>query len=137
MDLSLLPKLRCASSYCGRRNFSEVSDYFFSHFGQKIPAFIALGEQVEDEFLEQVIRQVGGQLFAGQIVLNHLLMTRLPDQGFIHGGFAINGRLGNVIYFEEARVGLLSIVISITPSETKMVRFTGQPVGNNWKRSDN
>ncbi len=134
MDLSLLPELR--DKLVAAKNFSEVSDYFFDHFG-KDPAFIALGEQVEDEFLEQVIRQVGGQLFPGKIVLNHLLMTRLADYGFIHGGFAINGHLGNVIYFEEARVGLLSIVISIQPSETKMVRFTGKPVGNNWKRSDN
>src|SRR6476619_2662875 len=98
MDLSLLPTL--LDKLVAATNFSEVSDYFFDYFG-KDPDFIALGEQVEDEFLEQVIRQVGGQLFPGQIVLNHLLMTRLPEYGFIHGGFALNGRIGSVIYFAD------------------------------------
>ena len=133
-DLSLLETLK--EKLLHATDFNEVSTFFFDHFGDN-PDFIALGERVEDDFLESVLLQVGTQLFAGPIVLERLLLTRLAEHGFIHGGFTLNGRLGNVIYFEDVRVGLIAVVLSVSPSETKLVRFTGKPVPKSWLPSDN
>jgi hypothetical protein len=133
-DLSLLETLK--GKLLHAKDFNEVSTFFFDHFGDH-PAFIALGERVEDDFLESILLQVGTQLFPGPIVLERLLLTRLAEQGFVHGGFTLNGRLGSIIYFEDVRVGLIAVVLSVSPSETRLARFTGKPLPKSWLRSNN
>jgi hypothetical protein len=134
LDLTRLATLKDKLIHAG--NFNEVFNYFFDHFGENA-SFIALGERVDDAFLEAVIRQVAGELFPGEVQLQQMLLTRLPEYGFIHGGFTVNGCLGNVLYFEDIRTGLLAIVTSFFPSETKLARFTGKPMQDSWKRSTN
>ena len=40
--------------------------------------------------------------------------------------FTIEGRLGNIIYFDDIQTGLIAVIMSLSPSETKMVRFAGR-----------
>lgn len=128
MDLSLLDTLK--DKLVHAEKFSDVLNYFFDHFGDD-PAFIALGERTTDAFIEAVLQMVGKQLFGGNVRLTNVLLTRLPEKQFLHGACTINGQLGNIFYFDDIQVGLLSVVMLLPSNETKMVRFTGrrQPPG--------
>jgi hypothetical protein len=123
MDLSPLATLK--ERLVTAEKFSDVMDYFFDHFGEN-PAFIALGERIEEPFLESVLLQIGGQIFPGKVTVGHLILTRLPEHQFIHGGFTVNGHLANLLYFEDIQVGLMAVVMPPPSMETKLVRFTGR-----------
>jgi hypothetical protein len=124
MDLNLLDTLK--EKLVHARDFSEVWAYFFDHFGED-PEFIACGERARHSFLEAVLTQVGSELFGRKVPVSHLLLTRLPERQFLHGGFSLNGRLANVIYFEDIQVGLIAVVLSMSSGETRLARFSGRP----------
>jgi hypothetical protein len=134
MDLTGLATLK--ERLIQAENFGTVWEYFLDHFGDD-PAFIALGEPTRDAFLEAALTQVGKELFQGDVQLADLLLTRLPEHQFVHGGCTVNGRLANVLYFEDIHTGLLAIVMSMAPAETKLVRFTGRPLPRNLEPSPN
>jgi hypothetical protein len=134
MNLKLLEKLK--DKLITAREFGDVMKYFLDHFGED-PAFIALGDRIEHPFLEAVLAQVGQQLFGKPVSLTDVLLTRLPEHAFIHGGASLGGKLATVLYFEDLCKGLLTVCWSITPPETKYARFTGRPMLDSWKRSDN
>jgi len=123
MDLSLLGTLK--EKLASAKRFSDVLDYFLTHFGEK-PGFIALGERARHPFLESLIAQIGGQIFSGNVVVSNLILTQLAEHQFVHGGCAINGCLATVIYFEDVQLGLLSLVMPPPTMETKLVRFSGR-----------
>ena len=60
-------------------------------------------------FVEAVLAQVGQQLFASKGAISRLLLTRVADQHFVHGGFTMGGRIGGMFYFEDAEVGLIAV----------------------------
>lgn len=125
MDLSLLATLK--ETLVHATNLSDVWTYFYDHFGED-PQFIALGQRARHPFLETVLGEVGRQLFGKTVPVDNLLLTELPEHQFVHGGCTLGGRLANVMYFEDIRMGMLAVVVSFTSSETKMVRFTGRPM---------
>jgi hypothetical protein len=134
MDLTLLATLKDRLIHA--ENFSQVWEYFLDHFGQD-PDFIALGERTDDPFLEAVLTQVGTELFHREVTPTDFLLTRVPEHQFVHGGCILNGRLTNVLYFEDIYTGLLAVVMSVTPAETKLVRFTGRRLQRNLAPSQN
>jgi hypothetical protein len=123
MDLSLLGTLKEKLAQAAR--FSDVLDYFLTHFGEK-SEFIALGERTRHPFLESILAQIGGQIFSGNVVVTNLILTQVAEQQFVHGGCAINGCLATVIYFDDVQLGLLSVVMPPPGTETKLVRFSGR-----------
>jgi hypothetical protein len=134
MDLTLLATLKDRLIHA--ENFTQVWEYFLDHFGQD-PEFIALGERTDDPFLEAVLTQVGTELFQREVAPTDFLLTRVPEHQFVHGGCILNGRLTNVLYFEDIHTGLLAVVTSVTPAETKLVRFTGRRLLRNLAPSQN
>lgn len=123
MDLNLLATLK--DKLLHAKNFSEVWHYFFDHFGEDAE-FIALGERIRDTFLEAVLDQVAQQIFGKKVPVHEMLLTRLAEHQFIHGGCIINGKLANVVYFEDVQVGLFALIMSVQPSDTRMARFSGR-----------
>jgi hypothetical protein len=135
MDLALLATLK--EKIVHAKNFTEIWEYFMDHFGED-PEFIEQGERVQHPFLEAVLAQVGAQLFGKQVSVTDFILTRLAEHQFLHGGGILGGRLTNVMYFEDIHVGLLAVVMSMSPkSETKMIRFSGRPMPANWSPSIN
>src|SRR4051794_13723715 len=118
MDLSLLKTLK--QKLHEAEKFSDVWDYFLTNFGER-EAFIALGQQAGDPFLEMVLSQVGEQLFGRKIHVTDMMLTRIPEYGFIHGTVHLEGKLTSAIYFEEIHKGLLAVLWSFSPPETKFV----------------
>ncbi len=134
MDLNRLATLK--DKLVSAKDFAPVWTYFFDNFGED-PAFIALGERTHSPFLEAVLQQVGRALLQKDVTLTDVLLTHLPEHQFIHGACVINGALANLIYFEDVHVGALAVVTSVSPGETKMVRFTGRPLHGHHEPSVN
>jgi len=125
MDLSLLATLQ--DKLIHGTNFSDIFTYFLDHFGED-PEFIDQGECVRNEFLEQMYLQVGLQLFGRPVALTNMLFKHLPEHHFYHGGACLGGKVANVLYFEDVCVGLLGVMWSVSPGETKFARFKGRPL---------
>jgi hypothetical protein len=134
MDLSLLSTLKRKLHEAKR--FADVWDYFLTYFGED-PEFIALSQRAGDPFLEGVLAVVGEQLFGRPVELTDMLLTRIPEHGFIHGAVQLGGKPASEIYFEEIHKGVLAVIWSFSPPETKYVRFTGRALYDSLNRSDN
>ncbi len=120
MDLSLLNTLR--DKLVQDKDLSGIYSYFLDHFGEN-EEFMGLGEAVREPFLEQILAQIGGQLWHTEVTLFGLLLKEIPQYQFIHGTGQMNGRLTTVNYFEEIRTGLCVVSFSTSPPETKFARF--------------
>lgn len=125
MDLAGLHELK--QKLLTAKEFAPIWSSFLDHFGEK-PAFIALGDRTRHAFVEAVVAQVGHQLFGPDGTASNLTLTRLADQQFIHGGFLMGARIGGVLYFEDARVGLLVVAPPPPDIEVKYARFWGTPM---------
>ena len=126
MDLSKLETLQ--EKLLDADDFYEVFNYFFDHFGENTE-FLTLGEQVERPLIEQVLAQVGQHLLGASVVtIEDLLLVHVPEHNFIHGGCIINGRMGNLFYFEDIQQGLLAVLMSFGSGETQIARFTAHRV---------
>ena len=125
MELSLLGTLK--EKLINNKVLADVQTYFLDHFGEN-QQFMDLGEEYSDPFLEGILRQVARQLQGRAVTVDNVLLLRLPEEGFIHGHCAIDGRMGALLYFEDIRQGLLSVIWSLSPPETKFVRFSARPL---------
>jgi hypothetical protein len=125
MDLTRLQELK--QKLLNDKELAPVWGFFFDHFAED-PEFIALGQRTRHAFVEAVLAQVGPQMFPGAGPASGLLLTRLADQQFIHGGFFLGGRPGGVIYYEDARVGLITVANLPPSTEVKYARFSGMPL---------
>lgn len=135
MDLSKLRALEKMLHEATR--FYDVWDYFLKHFGED-PAFIALGQRGRDEFLDEVLQQIGMQLFGPRVQITEPMLTRLPEYGFIHGTVFMQGRLASALYFENIHKGMLAVLAGPGDApETKFIRFTGRAMYKGLDRSDN
>jgi hypothetical protein len=134
MDLTRLRELKHKLRF--DKDLAPVWTYFLDHFGEN-PDFIALGELARHPFVEAVIDQVRQQLFGSDGTIARLLLTRLAEQQFLHGGFFMGLRPGGVIFFEDEGIGLIA-VSELPPSiETKYARFSGHPLAKRGEPSRN
>jgi hypothetical protein len=134
VDLTLLATLK--DKLVNATDFSEVFHYFLDHFGCD-PDFIALGERTESPRLVTIIAQAAGQMFGKPVTPTDVLFARLPEQGFLHGRCVVVDKVANVIYFEDIHTGLLAVIWSFAPAETKLARFRCQPLSRNLNPSAN
>jgi hypothetical protein len=123
MDLARLQQLK--QKLLHEEKLAVVWSFFMDHFADH-PEFIALGERAHHDFVEAVVAEVGRQLFGADGVASGLLLTRLAGQQFVHGGFTMGGRIGGVIYFEDAQIGLVAVVDRPPSTEVKYARFSGR-----------
>jgi hypothetical protein len=125
MDLTRLQELK--RKLLQEAQLPPVWGYFLDHFGDK-QEFRVLGDRVNHPFVEAVVTEVGKQLFGPKKSVRDLILKRIDDANFIHGGFMIDGHIGGVIYFEDEQMGLV-MVAEMPPSiEVKYARFSGQQV---------
>jgi len=125
MDLSLLQELK--QKLLHDAQLPPVWSYFMDHFGDNAE-FAALGDRATHPLVEAVVAEVGKQMFARDGAVSGLLLTRLADQKFLHGPVRMGRRIGGVIYFEDAGIGLIAMA-DLPPSiEVKFARFSGHPV---------
>ena len=123
MDLSQLEDLK--KKLVTAKDLSEVGNYFFDHLGEDSD-FLDLGKPGRNAVLEAFIAALGRQLCGGKCTITKLLLIQVPGTHFIHGGCFLNGRLANVIYFDDIEVGLLCLVPTKPGGDTVFSRFSAQ-----------
>jgi hypothetical protein len=125
MDLARLEELKHKLTH--GTQLSVIWTFFLDHLASS-PQFMALGERAEHPLVETVIDQVARQLFPRDPQVSNLLLTRLDDQQFLHGGFTIGRCLGGVLYFEDLHKGLITVCEAPPSIEVKYARFSGLPL---------
>ena len=124
MDLSLLDKLKEKLTH--GKDFGAAWEYFMDNFGEK-PEFLNMGVRARNDLVEQILSQIAVQLFAKETPARELTLIHLPEKSFYHGGVILGSKVGNLFYFDDIQVGLLAVVWSFAPSETKLIRFSPRP----------
>ena len=105
-------------------DLSQIWLFYMDHFADH-PEFIELGEPVNHAFLEAVVPQICQQMFGGEISIDDLLLIYIAEYQFFHGPVQVEGRPGGVIYFEDAKIGLLAVSAEFPPTaEVKYSRFS-------------
>src|SRR4051794_14452757 len=120
MDLSRLAVLK--QKLVEATDFHAPWDYFMTHFGEQ-RAFMRLGQRTRVPVLEETVARISSQIFGAKGRVSGLLLTRLAEQRFVHGGFNVQGRFGNVFYFEDDGVGLYTVSAG-AGEQNHLVRFT-------------
>lgn len=101
--------------------------FFLDHLGED-ETFVGGGEPTDSQFLLTVLAQVARQLYPASAAITDIRLVRLAEEGFIHGGFSIDGRVGGLLYFEEPDTGLI-VICELPPSiDVKYVRFRTKPL---------
>lgn len=107
--------------------FSDVWKFFLDNFGED-PTFMALGERTSHGLLEALIVQAAKGSFKMTIEPKDILLTLLPEQKFIHGGICRNGKMINVLYFDEISTGCM-MICAVGAKNTITSRFIAKPAG--------
>ncbi len=124
MDLTGLQTLK--QKLLHDKELAPVYEYFLAHFGEH-PEFMTLGEQTNHAFVEAVVAQVAQQMFGSDGAVKDLLLARVGEHQFIHGGLLVGGSIGGVIYFEDVHTGLVTVTERRPSIEVKYARFSGRP----------
>ncbi|MEA5618139.1 hypothetical protein VB711_09870 [Cronbergia sp. UHCC 0137] len=106
------------------KDLSNIWTYYMDHFADH-PKFINLGNRVQNEYIDAVVKKTCQQLFGQNVKITNSLLIHIPRHQFFHGPFQASGRIGGVIFFEDIKVGLMGISAQFPPtSEVQYSRFT-------------
>jgi hypothetical protein len=78
-----------------------------------------------------MLRQIAKEVFKRDVNLGEVLLTRLAEHQFIHGGCVLEGGLTNVLYFEDVQTGVVSMIAPAFGGKTQFVRFSTRKVLHN------
>ncbi len=90
------------------------------------PAFLDRGKPVSRRGLEEMLRFTAKQMLDENARISRMLIISIPEHRFYHGPVTVDGNAGNFFFFEDAQMGLMSIVVSKT-GETRMARIAAVP----------
>jgi len=109
--------------------FKSVLNYFLDHFGDH-DAFLDLGCKVKDPLLECLIEAAGESLLSRPAPMDGVFVM-IQRHRFIHGAITLDGIPATVLYFQDIRQGMLSVMSNGPDGTVHFVRFSGDvmPVG--------
>lgn len=116
MDLQKL-KLKLIND----KPFAPVYDYFLENIID--PSFVSLGVAHRHPVLEELIRKVAAQISPHERI-DFVTLIRISEEKFVHGTFAVGGRLCAVFFFEQNNIGLTAIPTGPPLNEMKYARFS-------------
>ncbi|MFN8494686.1 MAG: hypothetical protein U0350_44200 [Caldilineaceae bacterium] len=117
------------------KELADVMNYFFDHFGES-QEFIELSQPTRHEMLEAILAQTAGPLTGSKtkVVMHNFMLLHVPQQQFYHGAFLINGKLANVIYFDDIQMGCIAIAMG-SGGRTNFVRFSAREMSHKPTKS--
>ena len=109
--------------------FKTVLNYFLDHFGDH-EAFLEIGCKVEDPLLECLIEAAGESLLSRPTRMDGAFVM-IARHHFIHGAITLDGLPATVLYFQDIRQGMLSVMSNGPEGTVHFIRFSGEvmPVG--------
>ena len=126
MKLDRLQELK--QNLAQAENLSGVWSFYMDHFADH-QAFTNLGESKHNDFLVAVIPEICQQMFGRKIDISGLMLTYIAEHQFFHGSFEVEGRIGCVIYFKDAKLGLLAVVADNPPTDAIHYSRFSEPPG--------
>jgi hypothetical protein len=103
-------------------DFARLWDEFMTKYGER-RAFMRHGEPYRSPLLETAITAAAAGVMGREVPVRGMMLIRIPEHGFVHGGLQVGGKFANVFYFEDLGVGLLTVVLS-DAGDTRFARFT-------------
>jgi hypothetical protein len=122
VDMARLNTLK--SQLLQATDFMPVFEHFMTHFGENLQ-FMAMGQRTQHAVIEAAVAKTFQRLYGKPLPAGQLLLTLLPKQRFVHGGGFYEGKLVNVLYFDDLQMGLLAVATPFGSSDIKLARFTG------------
>jgi hypothetical protein len=133
MNLSKLAELK--QRLIDATDFSAVWTYFLDHFGER-REFAKIGERTHDALIESLLIKMAKEVKNVDLDPEEILLTRLAEQQFIHGGCLKNGKMINVLYFEDIFMGTI-MICAVDDPNTIAIRFSGRKLTEPPKPSMN
>jgi len=104
------------------KELNQVWGFYMDHFSDHAE-FLDFGHPTNHSLVEQVVTMTTKKL-AGEVPQN-LFLIIIPDYNFIHGGFFVKQQIGGVIYFEEAKQGMIALSDKPPSNLVHYSRFSG------------
>ena len=102
--------------------FHEIQGFFFDHLGEN-NNFMKFCKKAKHPMLKSTIHQISNQLFEKEAELTNMMLLKAPKTSFYHGTCFLDGCLTSIIFFEDIKMGMISVVMH-QMSETRHIRFT-------------
>jgi len=121
MDLRKIAKLK--EMLLTAEDFCDPLSYFFDLMEDD--EILGAGEEwKKDDFLKQLIKEVGKGLLGKTVVPSRFLLIKMKGIEFYHGGFMIENRLGNIFYFKDVDTGMMALTGPNLAPPTHIMRFS-------------
>ncbi|MBI4853593.1 MAG: hypothetical protein HY819_17515 [Acidobacteria bacterium] len=105
-------------------NFREPWDYFFDNFAEN-NQFLDIGKKVKYPELAKMLEKVSQQLLDNPSKkASSMLLVEIPKRNFYHGGYFIDNKLANFIFFKDIDKGMIAITSSFRSKEILFSRFS-------------
>ncbi|MGH9848085.1 MAG: hypothetical protein ACREEM_56090 [Blastocatellia bacterium] len=111
-------------------DFGAVWKFFFDHFGEK-PEFAATGKPADGEmqsYLEPILEDICKRIANREVMIADFMLSEVPGHGFYHGPCLTDAGIVVVIYFEDVKMGMVSLTPGIGSGMVHYARFTAVPV---------
>lgn len=105
------------------RELPRVSDVFWDEVARE-PWFVSAGHPAENIRLRIITERVGSHVLGGFHRASSMMLIHIPEHAFWHGCCVLDGKLGQVLYFEDIDLGLLTLAGDVESGTTHFVRFS-------------
>jgi hypothetical protein len=128
MDLQKLEDLKAMVQI--DEDFSAIWKYFFDHFGEK-PEFAAggrpAGEAIQS-YLEPILEDICKRIVNRDVMIAEFMLSEVPGHGFYHGPCLTDAGIAVILYFEDVKMGMMSLTPGLGSGLVHYARFTAVPV---------
>jgi hypothetical protein len=128
LDLQKLEELKEKMQV--EEDFGAIWTFFFDHFGEN-PEFMALGERADQDmhsYLEPILENICQQATNREVMAAEFILTKAPNTSFYHGPCLTDAGIAVVFYFNDVKMGMVSLSPSLGSGLVHYARFTTIPV---------
>ena len=104
-------------------DFNNIFQKFMTLY--ESPTFRNMGHREENELLETVIKNAANSINMPDV--QGIRINFLPEYNFYHGPFMANFMPGNIIYFGDIKMGLVTLPRNLK-GDTSFFRFSGTEI---------
>jgi hypothetical protein len=113
-------------------DFGGIWKYFFDNFGEK-PEFAATGKPANETmqmYLEPILEDICNRIVEREVMITQMILSEVPSHSFFHGPCLTDAGIAVVIYFDDVKMGMISLTPGLGSGMVHYARFTAVPVIN-------